>query len=128
VPDAATLAAANYVALVSYRRDGTPVSTPVWVVGHGSGLAVWSARKTYKVKRIERNPAVTVAPCTFRGATTGPAGAGRAPIMSGAQTATLRRTLARKYKVMGWRPVYGSILRRGRTGSVCIAIELDGHD
>ena len=128
MPDAATLAAADYVALVSYRRDGTPVSTPVWVVGHGSGLAVWSARKTYKVKRIERNPAVTVAPCTFRGATTGPAVAGRATIMSDAETANVRKTIARKYKVIGWLTVYGSILRRGRTGSVCIAIELDEHD
>jgi PPOX class probable F420-dependent enzyme len=125
VSDAATLAAAKYVALVSHRRDGTPVSTPVWVVGHGDGLAVWTARKTHKVKRIERDPAVTVAPCTFRGETTGPAVAGRATIMSDAETSALRRTIARKYKVMGWLSVYGSILRRGRTGSVGIAIDLD---
>jgi PPOX class probable F420-dependent enzyme len=125
VPDVAELAAVSYVALVSYRRDGTPVSTPVWVVGHGAGLAIWTARKTYKVKRIERNPAVTVAPCTFRGQVTGPAVAGRATIMSDEETAHLRKVIARKYGVTGWLSVYGSILRRGRTGSVGIAIELD---
>jgi uncharacterized protein len=125
VSDVATLAAAQYVALVSYRRDGTPVSTPVWVVGHGSGLAVWTARKTYKVRRIERNPAVTLAPCRFRGELLGPAVAGRATIMSDAATARLRPVLARKYGVLGWLSVYGSIVRRGRTGSVGIAIELD---
>jgi PPOX class probable F420-dependent enzyme len=125
VPDVATLAAAPYVALVSYKRDGSPVSTPVWVVGHGSGLAIWTARNTYKVKRIQRNPAVTVAPCTFRGAVTGPAVAGRATIMSDAETARLRPALARKYGVLGWLSVYGSILRRGRTGTVGVAIELD---
>jgi uncharacterized protein len=125
VSDVATLAAAQYVALVSYRRDGTPVSTPVWVVAHGSGLAVWTARKTHKVRRIERNPAVTLAPCRFRGELLGPAVAGRATIMSDAETARLRPVLARKYGALGWLSVYGSILRRGRTGSVGIAIELD---
>ena len=123
--DAAALAAASYVALVSYRRDGTPVSTPVWVVGHGSGLAIWTPRKTWKVKRIERNPAVTVAPCRFRGELLGPAVAGRARIMSDDETARLRPMMARKYGVTGWLSVYGSILRRGRTGTVGIAIELD---
>lgn len=122
--DATTLAAAKYVAFVSYRRDGTPVSTPVWVVGHGDGLAIWTPRRTYKVERVERNPAVTVAPCTFRGETTGPAVAGRATIMSDAQTARLRRAIARKYGVTGWLSVYGSILRRGRTGTVGVAITL----
>jgi uncharacterized protein len=125
VSDVTTLAAAQYVALVSFRRDGTPVSTPIWVVGYGAGLAVWTPRKTFKVKRIERNPAVTVAPCRFRGDPLGPAVPGRAEIMSDAETARLRPVLARKYGVMGWLSVYGSILRRGRTGTVGIAIQLD---
>jgi len=125
VSDVAELAAAQFVALVSYRRDGTPVSTPVWVVGHGSGLAVWTARNTYKVRRMERNPAVTLAPCRFRGELLGPAVSGRATIMSDAETARLRPVMARKYGVLGWLSVYGSILRRGRKGSVGFTIVLD---
>jgi PPOX class probable F420-dependent enzyme len=123
VSDVAALAAAQYVSLVSYRRDGTPVPTPVWVVGYGSGVAVWSARDTFKVKRIQRNPDVTVAPCRFRGEVTGPAVAGRATIMSDADSARVRSLIRRKYGLTGRLTVLGSILRRGRTGSVGIAIE-----
>jgi hypothetical protein len=45
--------------------------------------------------------------------------------MPDAETARLRPALARKYGMVGWLSVYGSILRRGRTGTVGIAIELD---
>lgn len=123
--DLASLAAAQYVALASYRRDGTAVATPIWVCAYGSGLAVWTVRSSFKVKRIGRNPAVTVAPCRFRGEVIGPAAAGRATVMSDEETAKLRKVMARKYGLMGWLTVYGSVLRRGRTGTVGIAIELD---
>jgi PPOX class probable F420-dependent enzyme len=123
--DVAVLASTPYVALVSYRRDGTPVATPIWVCGYGSGLAVWTVRTSFKVKRIERNPQVTVAPCKFRGEVTGPAVPGRATVMSDEETAKLRKVIARKYGLTGWLTVYGSVLRRGRTGTVGIAIELD---
>lgn len=123
--DVASLAASQYVALASYRRDGTPVSTPIWVCGYESGLAVWTVRTSFKVKRIGRNPAVTVAPCKFRGEPIGPAVSGRATIMSDEETAKLRTMMARKYGVMGWLTVYGSRLRRGRTGTVGIRIDLD---
>jgi PPOX class probable F420-dependent enzyme len=123
--DVATLAAAQYVALVSYRRDGTPVPTPIWVCKWGSGLAVWTVRTSFKVKRIGRNPAVTLAPCKLRGEVTGPATSGRATMMSDDDTAKLRRVMARKYGLMGWFTVYGSVLRRGRKGTVGIRIELD---
>lgn len=123
--DLASLAAAQYVSLASHRQDGTPVSTPIWVCGYGSGLAVWTVRSSYKVKRIGRNPAVTVAPCKLRGEVTGPAVPGRATIMSDEETAKLRKVLARKYGLMGWLTVYGSVLRRGKTGTVGIRIDLD---
>ncbi len=123
--DLASLAAARYVALASYRRDGTAVATPIWVCAYGAGLAVWTVRSSFKVKRIGRNPAVTVAPCKFRGEVIGPAVAGRATVMSDEETAKLRKVMARKYGLMGWLTVYGSVLRRGRTGTVGITIELD---
>ena len=123
--DVASLAAAQYVALTSFRRDGTPVTTPIWVCAYGSGLAVWTVRSSFKVKRIGNNPAVTVAPCKFRGEVIGPAAAGRATVISDEETAKLRKVIARKYGFMGWLTVYGSVLRRGRTGTVGITIELD---
>jgi uncharacterized protein len=58
----------RYISLTTFKRDGTPVSTPVWVVSDdGERLLVWSAAKTWKVRRIRRNPRVLVAPANFRG-------------------------------------------------------------
>jgi PPOX class probable F420-dependent enzyme len=58
----------RYISLTTFKRDGTPVSTPVWVVSDdGERLLVWSAAKTWKVRRVRRNPQVLVAPSNFRG-------------------------------------------------------------
>jgi PPOX class probable F420-dependent enzyme len=64
----ASLAHERYISLTTFKRDGTPVSTPVWVVSDdGSRLLVWSGEQTWKVRRVRRNPNVLVAPATFRG-------------------------------------------------------------
>jgi hypothetical protein len=63
-----TLANERYISLTTYKRDGTPVSTPVWVVSDdGKRLLVWSAQKTWKVRRLRREPRVLVAASNFRG-------------------------------------------------------------
>jgi PPOX class probable F420-dependent enzyme len=63
-----TLANERYISLTTFKRDGTAVSTPVWVVSDdGERLLVWSAASTWKVRRIRRDPHVLVAPATFRG-------------------------------------------------------------
>jgi uncharacterized protein len=62
------LTSCRYISLTTFKRDGTPVSTPVWVVSDdGRRLLVWSAAKTWKVRRLRRNPEVLVAPSNFRG-------------------------------------------------------------
>jgi hypothetical protein len=42
--DARTLAKRGYLSLATFRRDGTPVATPVWVAQHGTDLAVVTQR------------------------------------------------------------------------------------
>jgi PPOX class probable F420-dependent enzyme len=64
----ASLASERYISLTTFKRDGTPVSTPVWVVSDDHRrLLVWSAASTWKVRRIRRDPNVLVAPASFRG-------------------------------------------------------------
>jgi uncharacterized protein len=64
----AALAKERYISLTTFKRDGTPVSTPVWVVSDdGKRLLVWSAVETWKVRRVRRDPHVLVAAATFRG-------------------------------------------------------------
>ncbi len=57
----------KYLSLASFRRDGTAVATPVWFVPDNGRLLVVTDAASYKVKRIRRNPAVTIAPCAARG-------------------------------------------------------------
>jgi PPOX class probable F420-dependent enzyme len=61
------------VLLTSFRRDGTPVGTPVSLAVDGDRGYVRSPGNAWKVKRIARNPDVELAPCTARGRVTGPA-------------------------------------------------------
>lgn len=67
------LADAQFVALTTFRRDGRAVPTPVWVVPFDGGLGVWTPGSSGKVKRIRRDGAVTLAPCTRGGTPQGDA-------------------------------------------------------
>ena len=63
----------KYVLLTTYRRDGTPVGTPVSIAVDGDQAFVRTWDTAWKVKRIRNNPEVEVAPSTLRGKPTGPA-------------------------------------------------------
>jgi PPOX class probable F420-dependent enzyme len=77
-----SLAGERYISLTTFKRDGTPVSTPVWVVSDdGRRLLVWSGARTWKVRRLRRDPRVLVAPSSFRGVERGARVAGRARVV-----------------------------------------------
>jgi len=60
----------KYCVLVSYRKNGQPVPSPLWFgVWHGK---LYFHSGGYKLTRIERNPQVRVAPSNFRGRPLGP--------------------------------------------------------
>jgi PPOX class probable F420-dependent enzyme len=62
----------KYVSLTTYRRIGAaPVATPVWFVTDGERLLVRTDASSGKVKRLRRDPRVTLATCTARGKITG---------------------------------------------------------
>ena len=64
----AGLADTRYVSLTTRRRDGSLVSTPVWVASDdGRRLLIWTGASTWKVKRIRRDPRVFVAKSNYRG-------------------------------------------------------------
>jgi uncharacterized protein len=71
----------KYCLLVTYKRSGDAVPTPVWF-GLGDGkLYVRSEADVAKVKRIRNDPRVRVAPCSGRGKPLGPAAEGRARVL-----------------------------------------------
>ncbi|MEU8934088.1 PPOX class F420-dependent oxidoreductase [Streptomyces sp. NPDC048409] len=118
------LGAGKYLLVTSYRKDGSPVPTPVWVVRDGETLGVWTTADSWKVKRIRRRADVRVGPCDLRGRPTGEPVAATAEITDEATTARYRGLIARKYGITGRLTLLGSRLRRGREGTVGIRVTL----
>ena len=71
----------KYCLLVTYKRSGEAVPTPVWFGLGDSKLYVRSEASVAKVKRIRNDPQVRVAPCTVRGKPLGPPAEGWARVL-----------------------------------------------
>ncbi|MFD4524399.1 PPOX class F420-dependent oxidoreductase [Streptomyces sp. NPDC058470] len=117
-----TLGSGKYVLITSYRKNGTGVATPVWVVRDGRTLGVWTPADSWKVKRIRNRADILVGPCDVRGRPTGDQVPATAEILDTAETAHYRRLLTRKYGILGRITLLGSRLRRGESGTVGIRI------
>jgi hypothetical protein len=100
----------KYCVLITYKKDGTPMPSPLWFgVGDGKVYAETGAND-WKVKRIRNNPNVRVAPCNTRGAPTGPPFLGTARIVDKTEEAAADRFIQANY---GWyRTVYEKLLAR----------------
>lgn len=88
----------RYLSLATFRRDGTAVATPVWFAQDGGLLLVRTYERSGKVKRIRRNPSVTIAPCTATGRLRGQPVPARARLLSAGEAARAQALLARKYR------------------------------
>ena len=116
------LAAGKYLLVTTFRKDGTPVPTPVWFARDGDALVVWTETNSGKVKRIRRSGAVTVARCTARGKPLGPGVPGRAEVLDAGGTRRVRTLIKQKYWLAGRVLVTLSTVRRGEAGTVGIRI------
>lgn len=89
--------------LTTFRRNGTPVAAPVWVValdGHTFGFATSST--SGKAKRLAHTSRVSVQACDMRGRVTAgsPIIEGTARITSGAEYLTIKSKVRSKYGYM----------------------------
>ncbi|MCM6775440.1 PPOX class F420-dependent oxidoreductase [Nocardia sp. CDC159] len=116
---------ANYVLLTTFRKNGSPVGTPVWAVLDGDKLYAWTVTDSGKVKRLRNNPTVTLQPCSVTGKPRGQVIRGTARILDPTATNRVRHLIKRKYHLQGWLTVTGSLLRRGRNGTIGIEITAD---
>jgi uncharacterized protein len=57
------LSKAKFISLETYKRNGEAVRTPVWFVEENGLIYFHSPAKSWKVKRLRRNPVVRLAPC-----------------------------------------------------------------
>ena len=51
---------AEYINLITYKRDKSPVTTPVWVADFSNSLVVTTSLNAGKVKRVRNNGKATI--------------------------------------------------------------------
>ncbi|WP_329408813.1 PPOX class F420-dependent oxidoreductase [Nocardia vinacea] len=113
----------SFARLTTYKKDGTPVGAPVWVAPDDERIVVWTNSKTWKVKRIRRNPAVTLQICDGRGRPKSEEKvAGKAELLDVAGTQRVRDLVSRKYGIIGTVLIRLHKLFKGADGSIGIAI------
>ena len=61
------LFAQKYINLETYKKDGTPIRTPVWFVIDNDVIYVITRENTGKVKRLKNNQNIQIATCSFKG-------------------------------------------------------------
>jgi uncharacterized protein len=73
----------KYCLIVTFKRDGSAVPTPVWFgLDADRRLYFRTGADVAKVRRIRNDPRVLVAPCTVRGKPLGPSVEAKARVLS----------------------------------------------
>jgi uncharacterized protein len=88
------------ILLTTFKRDGTPVGTPVSLAFDGGRAFFRSYHKAWKTKRLRNDSRVEVQPSTLRGEPTGPAVRARAALLEGDQARLAAKALARRHRVL----------------------------
>ncbi len=97
---------ARYLLLTTFKRDGTPVSSPVWITGSAGTYEFTTGETAWKTRRLRADPRVRVQVqvqvCSLRGRVTPGASeyAGTGEILADSMdVARAERSLSAKY---GW--------------------------
>jgi len=97
------LADEKYIRVTTFKRDGTAVSTPTWVVAlDGGRIGFYTSSTSGKAKRLKNNPAVVVQPSDSRGRAkpdTEPVN-GTAIVVTGAERDAVYELVVAKYGFM----------------------------
>jgi hypothetical protein len=127
----ADLDSAKYVSFVTYKKDGTAIATPVWVVPYDGGYAFTTDPTAYKVRRIKNDARATLTVCDMRGKVTDGAitHLGSAVLLGDEQSEEVERLIAKKYsigvKLLGVMSLVKKILGKGSTaGDAAIKVTL----
>jgi PPOX class probable F420-dependent enzyme len=88
----------KYALIVTFKRSGEPVPTPVWFGLDDAGrLYFRTGAEVAKLRRIRNNPRVLVAPCTVRGKPRGPSTEGTARALPQAEWEHAESAIASNY-------------------------------
>jgi uncharacterized protein len=90
----------RYVRLTTFRRDGTPVATPVWIVKLGEDkFGFWTSSGSGKAKRLAHTARVTIAASDARGRVKPGSDVldANAHLVTGSELETIRQRVVYKY-------------------------------
>jgi PPOX class probable F420-dependent enzyme len=122
----------KYVALTTYRKDGSTKTLPVWIADFGGGqVGFTTSSSSYKVKRIDNDPRVILQPSDSRGNVkdgTEPV-TGSALVKTGAEFEPYATMVKKKYGVQyGAMKLVGkfmSLIGKGSGTDAAVVITLD---
>lgn len=100
---AMSISSEKYVSLVTFRRSGEGVTSPVWIAPLSGGRAGFTTEETSgKVKRIRNNPIVSVQACSARGKikTDSPVVSATALVVTGTAQREVRDAIQAKYRII----------------------------
>jgi uncharacterized protein len=115
----------TFVNLTTFRKNGSPVSTPVTFAQYNGRLYVITGATTGKIKRLRHTSRVELGPCDSKGNSLGPTQAGQARILSREETARLKPHL----KLHAPAPimfVFNLLRELRKGGNVYLEITLEG--
>jgi len=91
----------SFLNLVSFRRNGIGVKTPVWFIQNGATIYVRTVAGSGKVKRIKNNGLIQIVPCEANGMPVGEWVTAQATEVTDSGTAELvKRMLEKKYGIV----------------------------
>lgn len=111
----------KYINLETYRKSGKPVCTPVWFVTNNDTIYVVTTKETGKVKRLQNNQSVRIAPCGFRGELKGEWVSGTARFAEKDEAETALRLRKKKYGLQA-RLVGALVARKGEPVVIAVSI------
>ncbi len=120
------LAKHKHCLVVSYRRSGEGVPTPVWAGVEGDTIYFRSEARAAKIRRIRANPRVVVAPCTMRGKPRGPGVAGNARILPPEEEARAEAAIQARFGV--GRRLYESVVMNVGPAGTYVEVTPAGGD
>lgn len=97
------LRGARQALVVTYKRSGDPVPTPVNCAISEEGKVYFrSEPQTAKIKRIQSNPRVLIGPCNLRGKPRGPLAEARARILPAEESQAAYRLIRQNWGPTLW--------------------------
>ena len=87
----------KYINLETYKKDNTPIKTPVWFVIDNGLVYIITRESTGKVKRLKNNQNVRIVPCSFKGETKNEWIKGKAQKITGSEADKAVKLRKKKY-------------------------------